>query len=1003
MERHAPIRMPELLLYGRAALCGLLLAESARLAFLGSAAFGSWLTDALPLLIVCAALVLCFAVPIVYGWKRQAFAQLQRMVESRRVDLLIGAALGVWADFLLAPKLVKVHGVIIRQDMSWAPLVLGMLLLVLLTSVIRDFIAHKAKSRGQVHFLTDDEIEDEQEDVLGITEQAKAFAETVMATEAQAGLVFGLDAPWGTGKTSFLNLAERVWKKSESTVVVKFQTLRYASEPDLSDRFIRELCTAIKQQTFAPEFAPVADRYSRMLKGKADVSFLGFKLSLEPSTETIDELLEDIDTVLKQSKRRLVVIIEDLDRLEPKLVNNVLFTVRRTFRLRQAAYILCYDAEMLVASKEESERARDFLEKFITVKLSLFVDGKVLKKFLQTDWKEHASRFPLIPADTMFRLSGIMHVVAEMVAGKDSHHYAPLLGDLRKLKRLVNAMLLMQLDRFDLGRSDFDPRDLVHLVLLYLRYPGIFRKIYAEETEGRSGLFSLKRGFSSERASLFNADGFDEFIKPLDEPAQFLVKQLFDNRVLKLANYDHSNENVWRSRACFNNDSRNLENYLKLIVRFIGPTDIETFRLYQEVVAAVIAGTKTIEDILASDKFSLKHGLRVQDEFWRVLVNSSYELEPAQATEAIHQLVDALPNYPAADNGGRGLRLRSIYSLATLLDRVGYGAPRSGRIRDNVNVREIAARIMGEPNKFSPSLIERMVAPERGALGWNDLMGFRMVCCIDRVHSLSNVYRGLLQFEDPSATGTGEVQVLAINSLRRLSQSIFKLFKKRYIEAKVNFYLAVDKVTDEEIFGARESHEGASGGSESSAVTRSTIKSFVIYQLANNLSGTSSTVGCGVYDEEGKADQGGIRDAMARYLLDFCFDPTVRLEHALVFGDFCVCSTRGKVNPVLDESTALSIEVTLTQILPKDDLASFWRKHRDGLRSQLLQVDRQIVSHNFQATYKDTLPMVFSVLDSMTTTNVNSQKEADEATHWTLDSPTANNSVQKETISREKY
>ena len=981
MARNVPIRMPEILVYGRTSLYGLLLAETIRIAFLGSAEFGNWLINALPMPVVVAGLMFCLSVSIVYVWKRQAFAQLRRIAASRRADLLIGAALGIVADFLVAPKLVKVHDVIAKLEMAWAPLALAMLITVLLASVIRDFAARRSKQRGQMHFLSDDEIEDELEDMLGIAEQAKEFAETVMAVGAQSGLVFGIDAPWGTGKTSFLNLAERVWAKSESMVVVKFQTLRYASEPDLSDRFIRELCTAIKQQAFAPEFAPVADRYSRMLKGKADVSFLGFKLSLEPSTETIDELLEDIDAVLKQSKKRLIVIIEDLDRLEPKLVNNVLFTIRRTFKLSQAGYILCYDAEMLVAGKEEGVRARDFLEKFITVKLSLFVDGEVLKKFLRTDWKKDASRFPLIPADTMFKLSGVMNVVAEMVAGKDAHHYAPLLGDLRKLKRLVNAMLLMQLDKFDLGRSDFDPRDLVHLVLLHLRYPGIFRKIYAEETEGRSGLFSLKRGKEVATANLRNEDGFDEFIKPLDGAAQFLIKQLFDLRAREFGDFNKPEESDRRSRACFNDKSRSLEKYLKLIVRFTSPTDVETFRFYKEAVAAVISGKKTIENTLNSGQFSIKHGQRVQDEFWRVLVNSSHELQPLQAAEAIDELVDALPTYSSLEGGGRGLRLRSIYALATLLDRVGYGAPQSGRIRDNKNVREIGERILGEESKFPVSLIEKIAAPERGALGWNDLMAFRLVCSIDREGSLSNVYKGLLQFEDPEADGAGQVSLLALNSLRRLSQSIFKLFKRRYIDAKVNFYLAVDEISDREIFGAVEPLKGDGDGSESPAAVRSAIKSFVIYQLANDLHGTGSGVGCGVYDEEGTKDQQGILRAMNRYLFDFCFDPTVRSEHALVFGDFCLCSIKDSMSAVFGEPSSASIEKNLASILLKEDLVAFWLKHRDILRSELLQLDRQIVTHNFLATYKDKLPAVFSVLDAMAATITDVQTVSNEVTN----------------------
>ncbi|MGE0350884.1 P-loop NTPase fold protein [Hydrogenophaga sp.] len=959
------MRMPELLVYGRMVISGFLLAEGFRLAFLASSAFGYWISDALPLPIVCAALLFCFAIPVVYGWKRQAIAQLRRMIASWRIDLLASVALGIWADFLVAPKLAKVHAAISRQDMGWAPLVLGMLIVVLLASVTRDFIARRSKPLGQVHFLPDDEIGDEREDALGIAEQAKGFAQTVLAAGAQTGLVFGIDAPWGTGKTSFLNIAVREWAKSEFTVVVNFQTLRYASEPDLSDRFIREMCTAIQKQAFAPEFAPAADRYSRILKGKTDVSFLGFRLSLEPSAETIDELLEDVDAVLKQSRRRLIVIIEDLDRLEPRLVNNVLFTVRRTFRLSQAAYILCYDTEMLVAGREEGWRARDFLEKFIAVKQSLFVDGEVLRKFLLTDWKKDASRFPLIPADTMFKLSGVMNVVANMVAGKESHHYAPLVGDLRKLKRLVNAMLLMQLDKFDLGRSDFDPQDLVHLVLLHLRYPGIFRKIYLEETEGRSGMFSLKRGDARESANLRNADGFDEFTKQLDETGKFLVKKLFDIRVLKFGNLQQPSEDMRRSRACFNSESRNLENYLKLIVRFTAPTDVETFRLYREAVDAVIAGTRTIKEVLSSDQFSLRHGEHVQDKLWRVLVNSAHELQPLQANEVIDQMINVLPTYPSTEGRGRGLRQRSIFALATLLDRVGYGAPRNGRIRDNTNVREIAARILGESSNHSPALIERIAAPERGPLGWNDLMVFRLVCSIDREGSLSNVYRGLLQFEDPEATGGGEVSFLAVNSLRRMSQRIFKLFKTRYIEVNVNFYLAVDEVSDSEIFGHVSPPQGDGDKSETPDAVRSTIKTFVIYQLVNDQRGTGAGVGCGFYDEDGADDQCGIRTAMTHYLLDFCFDPSVRPEHAFVFGDFCVRSMREASYLVLGEVTSSSIESALTKVLPRKDLVLFWQRHREFFQRELLNLERGIITNGLVTTYKEALPSVFSTLDFM--------------------------------------
>ena len=93
------------------------------------------------------------------------------------------------------------------------------------------------------------------------------------------------------------------------------------------------------------------------------MSFLGFKLSLEPSQETVDELLDDIDEVLRRIGRHVIIVIDDLDRLDAKTTNNVLFATRRTFKLSQATYVLCYDTEVLAGNHEEGSRAREFLEK----------------------------------------------------------------------------------------------------------------------------------------------------------------------------------------------------------------------------------------------------------------------------------------------------------------------------------------------------------------------------------------------------------------------------------------------------------------------------------------------------------------------------------------------------------------------------------------------------------------------------------------------------------------
>lgn len=958
--------MPELLVFMRAHLLGVLLAEIFRVGYLGSKAYGEALVAYYGQSLSWVVITGCLVLVATYAYRRQAFRHAMRIGASQRLDLLLLFILGLWVNDLIASKLARFHNAVANVDELWAPTVLCSILILLVSPMLRGIAAQSKGNEAQLTFLADVEIEGPGEDALKVSDQAQQFAETVLASRAHPGLVFGVDAPWGIGKTSFLNLAQKRWDREKSVIVIKFQPLRYASEPDLAERFVRDLCNGIQQQVFAPEFAPAASRYSRMLKGKTDLSFFGVKLTLEPSGETMDELLEDIDSVLKQLGRRLIVIIDDLDRLDPTLVNNVLFTVRRTFNLSRATYILCYDTEMLVAGKDEGVRAREFLEKFITVKLSLFVDGGTIEQFLKTDWKRESERFQTIPADTMDKLSAVMAEVAKMVSGPLAHSYAPLLGDLRKVKRFVNAMLLMQIEQTDLGRSDFHYPDLIHLILLHLHYPGVFRRLYVDETESRAGSFSVRRSDDPETANFQNAKGLEQVIDASDSTAEFLLRQLFDVAILGFSQYNQPDEGVMRSRACFNGRSRNLENYLKLIIRFQVPLHTETFKLYKDAVDAIVAGRSSLDKVLSSTDFSLSRGDGAQDQLWRILVNNAYRFNAESANKAINKLIECLPKYSSRRLDDRGLRQRSIYSLVRLLDQAGFGELRGERLRETTDVVEISERIFGKPGKFQVSIIEQLIAPPRGVLGWNDLMLFRLTCSLDRGGQTHNVCTALLRHEDPTATATGLVSLLALKSLRRLSQEIFKKFRRDYIDAGRNFFIEVNGLTDAEIFGEagpQNETETANGMPATDAV-RSLIKSFVIYQLTNDIRSEGAGVGCGVYDESGSSDSGEIKVAMLAYVFDFCFSPLVDERNAIEFGDFCLRSRSASSFEDFDGQHPHLYASELIKFLPRDRLEAFWAEHGGRIKRQLEHVDRTVVTYTHTSTYAESLPIVYAVLDN---------------------------------------
>lgn len=965
------MKMPEVLVFVRAMLLGAVLFEIFWVAYLGAGALGrrlaGWDIGGF-ILVGCTTALLII---VEYARRRGSFQHAARIVQSRRIDLLLFAGLGAFVMRSSDTLLAKLHEAVSHADIRWAPTAFVVLMLTVISPILRELRQQRKRpDTKQLWFLADEEISRDDQDVLGTAVQARNFADTVLTSGPQSGLVFGIDGPWGVGKTSFLNLAKQHWEAAASNTVIvfTFEPLRYASEPDLSERFIKDLCVAIRQKVFAPELLPAANRYSRMLKGKTDLSFLGIKFSLEPSMETIDDLLTDIDDLLKQLGRRLIVIVEDLDRLESKLVNNVLFTVRRTFKLSQATYILCYDNETLIASsagKDEGGRAREFLEKFITAKLSLFVDLKAINDFLETDWENTAVKSDTVSPTVMLKLRQIMKAIQTLLASNNGHRYVPLFGDLRKIKRFVNAALLMNMEKVKLDGTDFVDTDLIHLMLLNLNYPGLFRQIYAAETARRRGTFSVQKQQGERGVTTTNGTALAEAIEKADTPAQFLLQQLFDVETLGFRSTSYDDETLLRSRACFNWQHRNLENYLQLIVQQKVPEPTTSHRLYKDLVESVMARKQNVADILQQPGFALSQSEMPQEKFWSMLVNRAHELERVVANDAIDTLIKWLPKYSSLELGNYSMRHRSVISLVFLLDRAGFGdLSGNGRARGEAELPELADRLIG--GGTFPSLIQQLASPERGALGWSDLMLLRMYCSMDTLSNVQNIYTALARHADPCAKVSGNVEPIAIDSMRRFSQSVFAEFKRTYIDCQLNFFIEVDRLSEAQILGdgGRGIVDDIDNLEDKIKLSRSNLKSFVIYHLINIRYGNAQGVGCGRYDEFGNQDGRGIRRAMTEYLLGFCFDPSHSSLHAQVFADFCLRPAPFRIGNQNNVDDTLYAAIDL---LGKDAMVDFWGRSGDLIKQQLASREGDVYGYGQRKTpYKEWLPRLFGALDQLT-------------------------------------
>lgn len=971
-NRNSVVEMPELLIILKPFMVGFFLAEVWVLMFgIGSlySKKASELDVCLLIISITAILALC----CYYCHLRNIFNTTRKIINSHRIDLFASLILGILFNSLIYKSTESYHSFIFVKIHSFTPIILTLLLIVIFSPILQNLRAKKHTEIQNKFFLSDIEIRKKDNDFLEMDKLASDFAESVM----QSSDVFGVDGPWGTGKTSFINLAEAIWARNSNFLVCRFEPLRFASEPDLPARLIKELTSTIQKSVYAPEFKLVADRYSKLFKGKAEFSFLGIKLSLEQSPETVDELLYDIDEALKRINRRVIIVIDDLDRLDAKIVNNILFATKRTLNLTQATYVLCYDTEILAGLQEDNNRAREFLEKFVTIKFSLFSETSKICDFLRGEWKKHVFQEGSTPSDAMHQLSRIFDELANILESSKAAYYIPMLGNMRKVKRFINAIRLMQIERSDFGRTDFNRRDLINLILLHLNYPGIFRQIYAEETGGNIGSFSLKRDDSNRKYT--NSEDFKNILSnSKDNSANFLLKELFciENITWNEYSYDHNhyepNELDYASRACFNSGNhRNLQSYLKFIVRVITPEPYMTLMLYKDSLNKIRKNI-SISSILNSEEFNITDWEYAHERLWIEILNQSYELSEEIVNQAIDTLINFLPKYPSVNTDGRALRNILIYTLIQLLDRASWGS--ETKRRDATSVLEIAWRIFGEKQYTNNGLLSRLVSNERGALGWFDLLLFRLQCSADRQGQIHNLTTALIRHQNPHSETTGRIDTITIYEMREISQNIFSKFKMNYIDKDINFFDEVNIIPDEKFLGNYKTLEDSNPVLESNKteeslakkilIKRSSLKSFVIYQLSNSLPPNGSGVGCGFYDEQGAGDNKGIAKAMNDYLFDFCFNPLIDSKNSFHFIDYCLRNLHlpfetGGLSPLVSESS-------LSEGLDTLSMRKFWKQHNTLIKAVAQsELGREVYTSNYAVKYVDVLENVFSTLDDI--------------------------------------
>ena len=237
---------------------------------------------------------------------------------------------------------------------------------------------HDMKPRAE---RGDNPIENHGDDVLKRTGLAIAFARRALELDTSRGATVGVFGPWGSGKTSFINLARKTFEQ-EDVPVLDFNPWLFSGAEQLVERFFAELSSSMGMTSELEKISGALQKYGAALNAGASLASVLLSLPqisaivtkiTEAATDhsqpaSVQDLRKSVEDALQKHGKRIVVVLDDVDRLSAPEVREVFKLVRLTASFPNLLYVVACDrlrVERALGERAPGLSGRDHLEKII--------------------------------------------------------------------------------------------------------------------------------------------------------------------------------------------------------------------------------------------------------------------------------------------------------------------------------------------------------------------------------------------------------------------------------------------------------------------------------------------------------------------------------------------------------------------------------------------------------------------------------------------------------------
>jgi KAP family P-loop domain len=338
-----------------------------------------------------------------------------------------------------------------------------------------------------------------EEDDLDRWRFAAEIVEVVLATPSDWSVRIGIFGRWGEGKSTVLRFAEDMLKQKEN-IVFAFSPWAIQDWDDLWEEFGNRLLEALTaaKVPFEGYWKKKVKDSGKFLKSKGvdkvaqgTLTVLGKEKLYDATFGVVSKWLRydgpQIQAIRSKLKdRRLVVLIDDLDRCAPELLPRLLLSLRELLDLPGFSFLLAFDDEIVANSLTKTNPAwtsgSTFLEKILDFHFHLPPITELQKQRLVN--RAIARYCAFVPKDSAKEVSDLLP------------------DNPRKLKSLIRSMTALKLQVL---RHDPDELNWVDMWLAQLlrleSYPFFERLLKREDLEKVAGQLYRIEGKMSRHTS----------------------------------------------------------------------------------------------------------------------------------------------------------------------------------------------------------------------------------------------------------------------------------------------------------------------------------------------------------------------------------------------------------------------------------------------------------------------------------------------------------------------